>query len=90
MSAATARDKRNTKAQEQAAPPQSSWSALISRFNNIMGQLAGLPFDTAYGIFGRVMANMAPVQNARIKALNPLPCDFTKADLNDFLTNPQN
>lgn len=71
------------------ATSQSSWKAAITRFNNIMGQFAGLPFDNAYAAFSRAIANMAPTQNARIKALNPLPCDYSKAELNDFLTHPQ-
>ena len=32
---------------------------------------------------------MAPVQNARVKAISPLPCDYTKYDLGEFLRHPQ-
>ena len=77
--------KKNT----QEATPQSSWGAAIARFNSIMGQFAGMPYDTAYGIFSRAWANMAPLQNSRIKSISPLPCDYTKADLGEFLRHPQ-
>ena len=73
----------------QEATPQSSWGAAIARFNSLMGQFAGMPFDTAYGIFSRAWANMAPLQNARVKAISPLPCDYTKYDLGEFLRHPQ-
>ncbi len=68
---------------------QNSWDAVIARFNNIMGQFAGIPIETVYGIFSQAMANMTPLQNARIKAISPLPCDYTKYDLGEFLRHPQ-
>ncbi len=74
----------------QAESPQTSWGAVIARFNNIYGQFAELPYESIFRAFGRAWANMPSVQNSRIKALNPLPCDYTKEELNDFLTNPQN
>ena len=71
------------------ATSQNSWGAVIARFNSTVGQFAGMPFDTAYGIFSRAWANMAPMQNARVKAISPLPCDYTKYDLGEFLRHPQ-
>ena len=79
-------EKKNTQGESTS---QSSWGAVIARFNNLMGQFAGMPFDVAYGIFSRAMANVAPLQNARVKAINPLPCDYTKYDLGEFLRHPQ-
>ena len=77
------------KSTQSEATSQSSWGAAIARFNSVMGQFAGMPFDTAYGIFSRAWANMAPLQNARVKAISPLPCDYTKAELGEFLRHPQ-
>lgn len=39
---------------------------------------------------GRYWANQPNIQNARVKAINPLPADVTKEELGDFLRNPQN
>ena len=77
------------KSNTQEATSQSSWASVISRFNSIMGQFAGIPYDTAYGVFSRAIANMPSINNARIKAISPLPCDYTKADLGEFLRHPQ-
>ena len=77
------------KSNTQKGTSQSSWGAVIARWNSLTGQLAGMPFDTAYGIFSRAWANMAPLQNARVKAISPLPCDYTKYDLGEFLRHTQ-
>lgn len=77
--------KKNT----QDATSQNSWGAAIARFNSLMGQFAGMPFDTAYGVFSRAIANMPSINNARVKAISPLPCDYTKYDLGEFLRHPQ-
>ena len=79
--------------QSKATEKVSSYSAVIERLNNIMGSFSGLPMDSVYNAFGRALgywANQPQIQNRRIKALNPLPCDFTKEELNQFLVNPQN
>ena len=77
------------KSNTQEVTSQGSWGAVIARWNSLTGQLAGMPFDTAYGIFSRAWANMAPIQNSRVKAISPLPCDYTKYDLGEFLRHPQ-
>lgn len=80
-------------AQNKATRTQSSYSPVLERLNNVMGQMSGLPMDSVYNIWGRAIgywANQPQVQNSRIKALNPLPCDYTKDDLNEFLKYPQN
>ena len=84
--------KTNTqqKQKESGVKKENSWTSLISRFNSIMGQFAGIPYDTAYGVFSRAIANMPSINNARIKAISPLPCDYSKEELGEFLRNPQN
>jgi len=72
------------------AQQKSSYAPILERMNNIMGQFAGLPLDSVYNVFSRAWANQPQIQNSRIKALNPLPCDFTKQELNEFLLSPQN
>ena len=83
--------KTNTQQKQKGADEkkENSWASVISRFNSIMGQFAGIPYDTAYGVFSRAIANMPSINNARIKAISPLPCDYTKADLGEFLRHPQ-
>ncbi len=70
----------------------SSYGKIIERFNSLVGTYSGLPMDSVYSAFGRAMgywANQPQIQRNRILALNPLPCDYSKEDLNTFLTNPQ-
>lgn len=85
---------KSVKTNNKATTTKSSYSAVIERMNSIMGQYANLPMDSIFSAFGRAFggywANQPNIQNNRIKALNPLPCDFTKDELNTFLTNPQN
>lgn len=80
------------KTQTTVAQNKSSYSAVIERLNGIMGQYAGLPMENIYGAFSRAMggywANNPIIGNQRVKALNPLPCDYSKQDLNFFLQNP--
>lgn len=71
----------------------SSYFAIIERLNNIAGQYAGLPFDSVFSAFGRAYgsgywANQPNIQNSRVKAISPLPADFTKEELGEFLRNP--
>lgn len=57
----------------------------------MLSSYSGLPAESAYQAFSRAihgMENMAPVQNQRVKALNPLPADYSKNDLNIFLREP--
>lgn len=79
---------------EKATPKQSSYSAVIQKMNNIIGQYSSLPMDSIFSAFGRAFggywANQPSVQNSRLKMLNPLPCDYSKEELNQFLVNPQN
>lgn len=73
---------------------QSSYSEILKRFNSLANVYSSLPMDSVYSAFSRAMggywANSQPIQNQRIKAINPLPCDYSKADLGQFLQNPQN
>lgn len=64
---------------------------MLERFRELALSAAGLPVDNVYNAFMRAgygMANLAPLQNQRVKALNPLPFDYTKTDLNGFLRSP--
>ena len=82
--------------EEQAQTTQtkmSSWKGALERFRGLMGNYADLPMDAIYSAWGRAMgywANQPNVQNARVKAINPLPADVTKEELGEFLRNPQN
>lgn len=68
-----------------------SYSAIIERFNAIMSAYGGMGVKSMYQAFSRAglgMANLTPIQNQRVKALNPLPADYSKDDLNEFLRTP--
>lgn len=81
---------------EQAQSTQSkmlSWKGALEHFRGLMGNYGNLPMDAIYSAWGRALgywANQPNVQNARVKAINPLPADFTKEELGEFLRNPQN
>lgn len=78
---------------QKTQPKITSWSKMLERFNSIMGSFSNLPIDAVYSAFGRAMgywANQPQLQNSRVKSLSPLPCDYTKQELNEFLVAPQN
>ncbi|MCH5315475.1 MAG: hypothetical protein J1E81_06145 [Eubacterium sp.] len=79
---------------QKAQQNHSSWKGVMERFRGLMGNYADLPMDAIYSAFGRAMggywANQPNIQNARVKAINPLPADVTKEELGEFLRNPQN
>lgn len=81
---------------EQAQSTQSkmlSWKGALEHFRGLMGNYGNLSMDAIYSAWGRAIgywANQPNVQNARVKAINPLPADFTKEELGEFLRNPQN
>ena len=91
---ATKKQAKTTNSAIDTAQPKSSYSAVLERMNNLMGQYAGLPMDGIYNAFSRALggywANQPSVQNARLKAISPLPCDFSKEELGEFLRTPQN
>lgn len=79
--------------QKNTAKTKSSYSAILERMNNLMSAYGNLPMNSIYNAFGRAMgywANQPSVQNARVKAISPLPCDYTKEELGEFLRTPQN
>lgn len=80
--------KKNSNTKRTTSKP-SSYSATIERLNSIIGQYSNLPMDSIYSAFGRAWANMAPLQNQRIKAIGSLPADYSKTDLGEFLRSPQ-
>lgn len=81
-------------AAQKVEQKQSSYSEILKRFNSLANSYSSLPMDSVYSAFSRAMggywANSQPIQNQRVKAINPLPCDYSKADLGYFLQNPQN
>lgn len=86
--------KKTTKStQDKVTEKASSYSAVIERLNNTLSMYSNLPMDSVYSAFGRALgywANQPQIQRNRILGLNPLPCDYTKEELNNFLVNPQN
>lgn len=79
--------KKNT---QTKATPKNSWGEVLQRLNNIIGAYSNLPMDSIYSAFGKAWANMAPLQNERVKAIGTLPADYDKQDLGEFLRFPQN
>ena len=71
---------------------KNSYSDVIRRMNQIAESYAPfLPQNTMIDAFysaGMGMANMTPVQNARVKAISSLPADYTKEEIGEFLRNP--
>lgn len=78
---------------EQPPKPKTSYTAdTIARFHDIAAKFASLPNDAIYSAFtraGRAMANQASIQNQRVKTISPLPADYSKTELGEFLTAPQ-
>lgn len=80
------------KSVDEGAKSDNSYSAIIARFSELLNNYASMGTESIYQAFARAgvgMENLAPVQNQRVKALNPLPADYTKSDLNEFLRSPQ-
>lgn len=78
--------------QEKKESNKNSYSEIIQRMNQIAGSFAPfLPQSMMIDAFYRAgmgVANMTPVQNARVKAISSLPVDYSKEDIGDFLRNP--
>lgn len=76
-------------------PPKSKTSYTadtLERFHQLAAKYGALPNDAIYSAFtraGRAMANQASIQNQRVKTISPLPADYTKTELGEFLTSPQ-
>ncbi len=73
--------------------PKTSYTAdTLERFHQLAAKFGSLPNDAFYSAFtraGRAMANQASIQNQRVKTISPLPADYSKAELGEFLTAPQ-
>ena len=73
--------------------PKTSYTAdTLERFHQLAAKFGSLPNDAIYSAFtraGRAMANQASIQNQRVKTISPLPADYSKAELGEFLTAPQ-
>lgn len=90
----TTRPRARVSTTKQAANPSSKGTqqALLERWNKIVGAYGDLGFDSIYRAFSRAgeeCRNQPQINNARIKAINPLPADYTKEQLGEFLTSPQ-
>lgn len=78
----------------KSAQPNSSWSKAVGNFYDVVERYANsLPqkaFISAFAraSFGNNANNNALEQNDRVKAISSLPCDYTKAELGEFLRNP--
>lgn len=74
------------------APAPRSYDKAISRWNSLVDTYSDLGYGSLYQAFNRAghgWANQPQINNARIKAINPLPADYTKEQLEMFLTSPQ-
>lgn len=70
-----------------------SWSNLIQRFGELVDTYSPTMSDDTirgafYGAGGASLANMPSIQNRRVKAISPLPVDYSKEQIGDFLRNP--
>ena len=69
-----------------------SWAGIISQFGDLsqayMSQLGKSNIFRAFS--GAAVANMPSIQNRRVKAISPLPADYSKEQIGDFLRNPYN
>lgn len=76
---------------EQQQPAARSYDATLQRLNDIAAAYGGLGVSSVYNAFmraGFAFSNEPYTQNARVKAINPLPADYTKEELGEFLQNP--
>lgn len=91
---AEAQRKTQKKPQTTKAKNKSSYSVVLEKLNSIAANYANLPMDSIYSAFSRAASgyweNFTPIQRNRILQINPLPYDFTKEQLNEFLKYPQN
>lgn len=82
-----------TPTDSQNPKPKMSYTAeTLERFHQLASKFGALPNDVVYSTFmrtGRAMANQASIQNQRVKTISPLPADYTKTELGEFLTSPQ-
>lgn len=72
--------------------PKSTYSEVMERLNRIASTYGGLGFDTIYSAFSRAgfgFNNEPFINNQRVKAINPLPADYSKEELGEYLQNPQ-
>lgn len=79
------------KTQSKAEAQPRSYSAVLARMNALVDTYGNLGSPAIYDAFVRTAfgyANEPFTQNMRVKAINPLPADYTKDDLNDFLRTP--
>lgn len=88
MASSTAKTKST---QSKATEKVSSYSGAMEKINGLLSAYGNMPIDNVYSAFmraGNYWSNLPSVQNSRVKAISPLPADFTKEELGEFLRNP--
>lgn len=71
-----------------AATPQ---ERVLAKWNSIVEKYSDMGEDSIYAAFSRVGTNnadLSPLQHGRVQKINPLPADYTKSELGEFLRNP--
>lgn len=87
---------QSTTAPVSAAPTvekSSSYDAMLARFGSLVnGYNAQIGMSGVENAFTRamdnLMANNAPLQNARVKGISPFPVNFTKEQIGNYIRNP--
>lgn len=67
------------------------YEAVYEKLNSLSGSMTAMPFSSVLEAFGRAASgviNQPQIQNARIKAISSLPCEYSKEDIGEFLRNP--
>lgn len=85
----TTKSSQNAGAGTTAKSYQDAFPSIFERLNNIASNYASGDIIQAFAMAGMGMANLATIQNQRVKAINPLPADYTKDDLGEFLRKPE-
>ena len=85
----TTKSQQNCSASSAAKGYQDAFPSIFERLNNIESTYTSTDIIQAFAMAGMGMANLATIQNQRVKAINPLPADYTKDDLGEFLRKPE-
>ena len=85
----TTKSSQNAGAGTTGKSYQDAFPNIFERLNNIASNYASGDIIQAFAMAGMGMADLATIQNQRVKAINPLPADYTKDDLGEFLRKPE-
>lgn len=78
------------KTTESHGRKESSYDAAIQRMNAMFSTYGGVSEESFYNAFlraGNYFTNEPFLNNMRVKSINPLPADYTKEELGEFLSN---